>query len=369
MCCGALQLLVARGDLYAARRAALAFSTAPPAGFLAAGRWDEPAAGRCAREWVEAVDALLSAPNHLTLIDEAHRRVALQLGAPRLAANCSTGGLAARGGWEACCSSLRMGSGKCEAASEAALAPCCAFSPRSRAFLRIPAIREIWVRVGVASGAEIHIEQDGFLRPFDTPTVLWPAGYLLTLWASEPATCEQWKGARVLELGTGVGTPSIAAAKCGASMVIATDIELRSLALAQANAALNQVPAERFQAQRFDWHNDSELQHLLQHAAPFTAVLGAALMFEGWTQRMWTVLRRLTEASPGAVIVLAHSTGSLKAPPDDFVEERVSGIRYGMHTAWNDHESDFELQILRRRALQTSQPLSRALPASDKGEL
>lgn len=83
---------------------------------------------------------------------------------------------------------------------------------------------------------------------------------------------------------------------------------------------------------------------------PFDAILGAALQFERWADRMWTVLRALTDDRPGATIALVHSVGSLGGPTADFEEvARVNGMRYGMHTAWDDRESDFELQILTRR--------------------
>ena len=61
----------------------------------------------------------------------------------------------------------------------------------------------------------------GLLRPFDLPTVLWPAGYLLSLWAADPeqralwaTTGRQATAARpsVLDLGTGTGAAAVAAA-------------------------------------------------------------------------------------------------------------------------------------------------------------
>lgn len=82
--------------------------------------------------------------------------------------------------------------------------------------------------------------------------------------------------------------------------------------------------------------------------SPFAVILGSALQFERWTQRLWTVLRLLTDSSPSTIIALAHSVNSLPSPPEDFHEERVSGIRYGMHTEWTMDESDFEVQVLSR---------------------
>ena len=75
---------------------------------------------------------------------------------------------------------------------------CCAMGNTSRAFLRLPALRELAVQVRLPTGQLLRIEQDGLLRPFDLPTVLWPAGYLLALWAATAASgCAP--GAKVVE--------------------------------------------------------------------------------------------------------------------------------------------------------------------------
>ena len=68
---------------------------------------------------------------------------------------------------------------------------------------------------------------------------------------------------------------------------------------------------------------------------PYVAVLGAALQFERWHDRMWHVLRALSEQNPAVTIALAHAVGGLRPPADGFEEvERVSGMAYGMHTAY-----------------------------------
>ena len=40
------------------------------------------------------------------------------------------------------------------------------------------------MQVRLPTGRLMRVEQDGWLRPFDMPTVMWPAGFLLAQWAS-----------------------------------------------------------------------------------------------------------------------------------------------------------------------------------------
>ena len=210
---------VQRGDLWNARRRALAHCLRPPEtdvpalGFLTAARsappappsFDDDCGRQCARAWSSAIEELFAQPDHLRRIRRTHRRHFRRLGslwAPRLT-DCFAGGARAEG-WEACCSTLRplerpprksAGGGGCATHDPA----CCAMGNMSRAFLRLPALRELAVQVRLPTGQLLRIEQDGLLRPFDLPTVLWPAGYLLALWAASAASgCAP--GAKVVEL-------------------------------------------------------------------------------------------------------------------------------------------------------------------------
>ena len=103
---------------------------------------------------------------------------------------------------------------------------CCEFHARTRSYLRLPAIREVALRVRVQSENGIEesfdLEQDGFLRRFDVASILWPSGYFLALCVAAPAVCgipeldevaTSNKMAFVIELGTGIGLPSIAFAR------------------------------------------------------------------------------------------------------------------------------------------------------------
>lgn len=80
-------------------------------------------------------------------------------------------------------------------------APCCVFTPGSWTYLRLPAIHEPAVQLGIpqkqydnndsmdsfeSSCSDftvnlLNLEQDGYLRPFDVAGILWPTGYMLSL--------------------------------------------------------------------------------------------------------------------------------------------------------------------------------------------
>ena len=67
----------------------------------------------------------------------------------------------------------------------------------------------------------------------------WASGLALARWIAENP---QWvQGKRILDFGSGSGVVAIAAAKAGASEVVACDLDPLALTACQANAELNQV--------------------------------------------------------------------------------------------------------------------------------
>jgi predicted nicotinamide N-methyase len=80
------------------------------------------------------------------------------------------------------------------------------------------------------------------------------------------------QGKRVVELGCGLGIPSLAAALGGAE-VLATDTEAEALELLERNAAVNGV---RIETAQVDWAAPEELIE----RAPFDLVLGADVLYE-----------------------------------------------------------------------------------------
>jgi hypothetical protein len=210
---------------------------------------------------------------------------------------------------------------------------CCVLAPGRAAYRHLPVLWEtvVWLWIpalgdGAGDGGNhallLRIEQDGFLRPFDMPTVLWPAGFLLSQWVGAQG-CQRWAGRRVLELGSGVGAASVVAAHCGAA-VTATDLEWRALGLTLVNALSNGVAAAvgagnesagfgTVMVLRLDWDDLLQVANVQAQYGPFDEIIGASLQFEKWKDRMWEVLARLAAPAggPSTRLALAASAGQL----------------------------------------------------------
>jgi predicted nicotinamide N-methyase len=109
----------------------------------------------------------------------------------------------------------------------------------------------------VAGSIDLHHGRLTFVHPRDPAALLyeediaadqayppywaevWPSGTEL----AHAVSAHDWHGARVLELGCGLGLPAIAAARAGAR-VLATDRSADALAFAAVNAEHNGVPLE-----------------------------------------------------------------------------------------------------------------------------
>ena len=89
---------------------------------------------------------------------------------------------------------------------------------------------------------------------------------------------------------------------------------------------------------------------MLAHG-PFDLVLGAALQYEEWWERLWVVLARTLQSGGGdGRAVLVHTVGTIQPPVAFCVLERVGGESFGMLARdGRDHGSelgtfsDFEL--------------------------
>jgi predicted nicotinamide N-methyase len=112
---------------------------------------------------------------------------------------------------------------------------------------------------------EAAFDEDEFLPYW---AELWPSGVAL---AAVVAGLDV-RGQRVLELGAGLGLPSLAAALGGAE-VLATDWADDAVELLRANAARNRI---ELRAERVRWDEPV----LLLHGAPWDVVLGADLLYE-----------------------------------------------------------------------------------------
>jgi predicted nicotinamide N-methyase len=113
----------------------------------------------------------------------------------------------------------------------------------------------------------------------DSGGVEWApiAPYWSVLWRSGVALARELdrvdlRGQRVLELGCGLGLPSLAAARAGAD-VLATDTDAGALELLARNADANGLGIE---TARVDWAEPGELIR----RAPFELVLAADVLYE-----------------------------------------------------------------------------------------
>ena len=96
----------------------------------------------------------------------------------------------------------------------------------------------------------------------------WPSGIALT----DHVAAHDLRGARVLEIGCGLGLPSLVAARLGAD-VVATDWSPDAIALLERNASRNGL---RMTAVRADWR-DTDAIGLL---GPFDLVVAADVLYE-----------------------------------------------------------------------------------------
>jgi predicted nicotinamide N-methyase len=170
----------------------------------------------------------------------------------------------------------------------------------------------------------------------DAGAVEWApiAPYWSVLWRSGVALARELdgvalRGLRIVELGCGLGVPSIAAARAGAD-VLATDACAEALTLVARNAHLNGV---RIETATVDWAEPDELVR----RAPFDLVLAADVLYErAGVAPLLSLLPRLAPqawlADPGrraaaAFLEQAESRWSVETRARDVV--RVHRLRFG----------------------------------------
>ena len=116
---------------------------------------------------------------------------------------------------------------------------------------------------------ELRHEEGGDGRPVPYWATPWPSGAVLAgALADDPPA----PGTQVLELGCGLGLPSIVAARAGAH-VLATDGHSDAVAFAAHSMALNEVEGEVAVA---EWASDGDA---LAARGPWDLVLGADVLY------------------------------------------------------------------------------------------
>jgi predicted nicotinamide N-methyase len=134
---------------------------------------------------------------------------------------------------------------------------------------------------------EALIDEDAFARDEFLPywAELWPAARALA------EALPELRGSRVVELGCGLGLPSLVAAAKGAD-VTATDWAPEAVALLHANALRNGLA---LRAEVRDWREPWEER--------FDLALAADVLYE--RRNVEPVLERLRELAPEALVALA----------------------------------------------------------------
>ena len=155
--------------------------------------------------------------------------------------------------------------------------------------------------------SEALLDEDAFERDEFMPywAELWPSALAL----ARAVGARQWRGARTLELGCGLGVPAIAAALAGAR-VTATDWSPEAVRATEENAERN---GARVEALVCDWARPEAIVA----RAPWDVVLGADLVYESRNAvLLLELLPRLVDAS--GEVWLADPG---RPPAEDFLTE------------------------------------------------
>jgi predicted nicotinamide N-methyase len=138
-----------------------------------------------------------------------------------------------------------------------------------------------------ADWEQLRHEEGGAGRPVPYWATPWPSGVTL---GAALADAPPPAGARVLEVGCGLGLPSVAAARAGAE-VLATDGATDAVAFAAHSLALNEAGGE---VAHVDW---SEHGDALAARGPWDLVLAADILYtQAGVQAALRLLPRLVAA-------------------------------------------------------------------------
>jgi predicted nicotinamide N-methyase len=165
--------------------------------------------------------------------------------------------------------------------------------------------------------------------------------YWAELWASGVALAHDMarralRGARVLELGCGLGLPSIAAALAG-GRVLATDWSMDAVRATAANAALNETPLETL---RVAW----AAPEAIVERAPWHYVIAADVLYEPRNvEQLLALLPQLVGRS-GRVLIADPG----RRPAEDFLERARAG-RWHVRSTGSPRSERVRIHRLRLR--------------------
>lgn len=182
--------------------------------------------------------------------------------------------------------------------------------------------------------AEALLTEEGFEREEFLP-------YWAELWSSAVALAHDLarrslRGAGVLELGCGLGLPSIAAALAG-GRVLATDWSPDAVRATAANAALNEVPLETAQVA---WGAPGALLK----RAPWRYLIASDVLYEPRNvDQLLELLPRLVDRK-GRVLIADPG----RRPAKEFLERAGAG-RWHVRTTTSSRSPRVSIHRLRRR--------------------
>jgi predicted nicotinamide N-methyase len=134
--------------------------------------------------------------------------------------------------------------------------------------LRVERIAELFL-LRPADWEQLRHEEGAAGQPVPYWARAWPSGIAL---ASVVADAPPAAGTSVLEIGCGLGLPSLAAARAGGS-VLATDGSVEAVAFTAHSFALNELPGD---VAVVDWGTQAEA---LVARGPFDLVLAADVLY------------------------------------------------------------------------------------------
>ena len=287
---------------------------------------------------------------------------------------------------------------------------CCDFWPGTNNYLALPALKEPYITIRLdepksesSSKNEqdfIRLDQEGQLSLYDVSGVMWPSGYLLGLCLNDPVSCglpeiinltQQEEFTLALELGAGVGFPSIAFAKSmnrrltptdidtcqnmdvcitrkqSPQLVVGSDFSKSSLGLITSNSYQNNI-GDLVHVSEIDHMSFDSVTRLHKKFYPngggFDLIFGSSLqgMFDETSDpdaMLWrTIDVLLSRSNKNAMVLLVHVRSSTEritvaeskmcdAHSFDIVK-RISGDVFFMRTR-DGNTSDFEIVVLKRR--------------------
>jgi predicted nicotinamide N-methyase len=182
--------------------------------------------------------------------------------------------------------------------------------------------------------ADALISQEEYERDEFLPywAELWASGVVLAHDMARRAL----RGARVLELGCGLGLPSIAAALAG-GRVLATDWSKDAVSATAANAALNEAPLETLQVA---W----AAPEAIVERAPWPYVIAADVLYE--PRNVDQLLELLPQLVDKGGRVLIADPG--RRPAEDFLERARAG-RWHVRTTGSPRSERVRIHRLRLR--------------------